>query len=637
MAGCAVEDADTSESNEAAHTEGEYVHVANGPFSWADVDYEALRPFTSYDLASALGPGDKLTARMQAWANRIDKIVRERVERAAKTKLVAPKPIVKILPAKNEFNAWSRAVPVCLGVPFGPAAESTAAFMLLGAEEHVLLSKKALPTCPTLKSPWPAVPELAKAWAAAGGFCDLELTGDRFKSRCEAGSSAANTAVFATTPFIHITTDLLGKLDEREAVLVLAHELGHYYRAHTSPLSKPKYGFWYEQDPTQPGRPVPSERAREIDTHYRNVFAAPLNQRIPNAQYHPRLRALVSQIATTLLAHTEDTFVCNAARSKVGAWTTAFTKMPPEGPSQQAKDGYLAFEAELVSCAKNLKIVAGTTADASSLTKLEVDTAFKLSGFKEISTEATLEAALKTATTAAQKMDDAETEMLAELRKGKIGLYTDEQEADDMAIDLVTKLGMQPNDAFESWLAFMSAAEKVGVLTSDQTGELGAARCKELLAAGFTAPGENKDTRVPVQMTLGKLEDPHHGNCYRLYNMWRENRAHAYAVVGAFSPPPGPPWAELKTHALQLSGLAPDDLPPPAKDPKPPTAGNEENDDSDSESSDVPIVQKKKKTTTGGCATAVHPASASSPLAALALGAAALLVSVRRRRRTGAP
>ncbi|MBL8608734.1 MAG: hypothetical protein JNL38_15515, partial [Myxococcales bacterium] len=52
------------------------------------------------------------------------------------------------------------------------------------------------------------------------------------------------------------------------------------------------------------------------------------------------------------------------------------------------------------------------------------------------------------------------------------------------------------------------------------------------------------------------LSDPHHGFCYRLYNLWREQRTHGYRPSGAFTAPTGGDWATLRAHAAGLSRSA---------------------------------------------------------------------------------
>ncbi len=57
-------------------------------------------------------------------------------------------------------------------------------------------------------------------------------------------------------------------------------------------------------------------------------------------------------------------------------------------------------------------------------------------------------------------------------------------------------------------------------------------------------------------MLLGALSDPHPGFCYRLYNLWREQRTHGYRPSGAFTAPTGGDWATLRAHAAGLSRSA---------------------------------------------------------------------------------
>jgi uncharacterized protein (TIGR03382 family) len=135
-------------------------------------------------------------------------------------------------------------------------------------------------------------------------------------------------------------------------------------------------------------------------------------------------------------------------------------------------------------------------------------------------------------------------------------------------------------------------------------------------------------------MTLGNLESVHHGECYRLYNLWRENNAHHYVVHGAFVPPVGPSWDELARHASDLSGWS----------KKPPGAGTPPEDIAPSRAPAATAAARgtdADASASAGCAmsapTAARapqgPQGPQAPTAAavlLVLGAAAL---ARRRRR----
>ena len=63
--------------------------------------------------------------------------------------------------------------------------------------------------------------------------------------------------------------------------------------------------------------------------------------------------------------------------------------------------------------------------------------------------------------------------------------------------------------------------------------------CAKLLSAGWKdASGK------PAYIPIGSFGDPHHGTCYRIYNLDRELRGHAYVTASA-PKKPGPAWRDV--------------------------------------------------------------------------------------------
>ncbi len=67
------------------------------------------------------------------------------------------------------------------------------------------------------------------------------------------------------------------------------------------------------------------------------------------------------------------------------------------------------------------------------------------SSTEELRGLATLADVLAYADQRSREMDRAEEEMLAELRGGNFGFYTSEQEADEIALEVLAKLGSIPD------------------------------------------------------------------------------------------------------------------------------------------------------------------------------------------------
>ena len=316
-----------------------------------------------------------------------------------------------------------------------------------------------------------------------------------------------------------------------------------------------------------------------------------------------------------------DDSVCAVAKSKVGPWTEDQALERAPSPDLVAK--YLAFETDLAVCAPRLRISASSASDAFSRASLSELLSSGFTYDTEIEEAPTMEAVLAKVGVQAEALDREEATMLGKLREGGMGLYTTEQEADDIALEIATKLGLTPGEVLGSWLRFMEASEAMGTKFDDTTGNLPPAKCKALLEAQFREAGAD-GASVPVMMTLGNLVDPHHGSCYRVFNTWREANAHRFAAVGTFEPPAGPSWKELADYALELSGRGAKE-PPPSREPpvdetpsiKPANGATEG-------------PQAQATETSAGCAVSSPRDDAS--LTGVLLVAAIALLSARRRR-----
>jgi hypothetical protein len=46
----------------------------------------------------------------------------------------------------------------------------------------------------------------------------------------------------------------------------------------------------------------------------------------------------------------------------------------------------------------------------------------------------------------------------------------------------------------------------------------------------------------------------HHGNCYRVFNLWREVESHGYKASGTYTP--ASPWETMRAEAAALTANA---------------------------------------------------------------------------------
>lgn len=562
-AACVASEDDTVGSSDAAHTERVYANDAS-PYTWADLslsydDFRTGQAQLGQTLAPAIADDDPLTKRLQTWLDRVDAIVRPEIEKQTGAPLPAPKPIAKVLTSKTTWNAWVSGSLACVGAPIGtsatsPATPGTEAYIDFTSAQGVAGASCARPKAWTPSG-------FVSFWNAAKPTCSLKLGSDGAlsfdKSTCSVPAGvlpAAETTIVTTAPYVQFTTDLVADLDETTMAVVAAHELGHYYLGHTTAVGASKYGYWYDVAASRKGKPQRAANSADLEAAYKEVVSPAQPGVVPFGKvYSARMRPLLLQgVLPLLTARTEAGFPCADAAKGV---TPFAVDLEAQFPSGDARKAYEDFEKKLATCAA--KVTLGE-AGATSLSAGEVLFAAGRSrpGPKvkvAMQLGDTLGSFLDRLQKTAAELDQKAARIVQRARQNNYGLYTTEQAADELAMELATKLGFTSDEVVASWAAFMATADRayLKTVTSDQLeayytsiGDLSAAKCKAQLDAGF-----------PGTINLGQLDEPHHASCYRLYNFVREAKAHQY-VPGPRQPALEPSWDTLRAEAAQLAASA---------------------------------------------------------------------------------
>jgi hypothetical protein len=364
-----------------------------------------------------------MTARLQSWVNAFDAALRQD---AVIGPSIARTPKPEVFVSENSvINAWVNRIGVRWNV--GGTIERPPSTSLPAAPTDLFHLKRIGKITAAIDAPMVVTrPHDAAALTGFVAFHDLAFTDCRlstdgaslrFGSGCLVDytvTSDASTAVgfVATESRIGITTAMLRALDEPSVVAVLAHELGHYYRGHSStPIEV--FNYFYSLDEVPAGRrPTPDPRFADAT---------------------------------------------RTARGKLrqDRWLTDF----PE---------------------ENALIV-----------------------------------------------------------KERLGFYTTEQEADELSLELLARVGLSPDLGPESQLGLMRALERAG--HKQEPGTVGYADCAARRAADF-----RDDTGVETPVPVGDVARPHHSGCFRVFNMVREIRGHAYAIANPpIVVPDGASWEAL--------------------------------------------------------------------------------------------
>jgi hypothetical protein len=108
------------------------------------------------------------------------------------------------------------------------------------------------------------------------------------------------------------------------------------------------------------------------------------------------------------------------------------------------------------------------------------------------------------------KKEDKQNSLLAAALAARMGYFTTEEEADNLALEWSTKFGIQPDEAFKYWIdyAFTLKGKEQNAALS-----FGFDRCAKFFQNKTDRIYEDQSPLVPI----GSYSDPHHSLCYRAY------------------------------------------------------------------------------------------------------------------------
>lgn len=122
-----------------------------------------------------------------------------------------------------------------------------------------------------------------------------------------------------------------------------------------------------------------------------------------------------------------------------------------------------------------------------------------------------------------------------------LGVYTYEQEADELALEFLSLIGIDPIRATDAWFALFAQS------VADNSGSsVPIERCRELFARQW-----KQEDGSHVTIPIGDYRDPHHSWCYRIFNTTQEISAHGYRVEKPMR------FDEKAWQALQAMGKNP--------------------------------------------------------------------------------
>ena len=340
----------------------------------------------------------------------------------------------------------------------------------------------------------------------------------------------------AMFPYI-VVADSFFKLNEEEVVSILAHELGHYYRGH-GVSSKRSYDFFYELNTDHnlasrpkalPASDVLAQLGQDaVDGAEDIAVLFPVSgQKLHSAFF---LDALNDRNTMSKLCPSDDCrHICqdlNEQFSDEGKVRKIVGEFPhaPLPTSQKAKEFYQQFEERQLTCAAKIPWESVGKSDlnyffsgwpvSDVLKKIQPNVPRTLADYLMTVSEKIGELI--------KQQNDASYGIYKQADDKHIGYYTEEQEADELALEILARLGLDVNAGVRAFLWALRESEATVGTDGSVPGVLNAAECQKALSDGFK-------TFVPI----GDYGDNHHSICFRVYNLYREIEAHSADLAKA--------------------------------------------------------------------------------------------------------
>lgn len=554
-------------------------------WNWIQLSEEDFSKFLKNGSRNnvALPQNHIISSRMKSWIDLMDQQLRQKFPQ----KLAGiPKPQTMVVRNKRA-NAFGVVVPTCYEIPFNLSDDQGSEIdeLFINIRKNGKLTKRTAKD-PCFKS------DISNLKAALKFFNEQTDTSCRFsfssntvlaqncskKNSLNGVSRSKKTVILRVSNWIVVNTGLIAKMStERALVGILAHELGHYYRAHGTSLAN-MYNFFYTLGSSNlPHRPKPDLTLQEFGQQ-----AIVASKRLTNflafrpvdRQLLPSTLFLAAGDIASKSCRTESSCLDSCRDIKqLKSNPTDYLKNLHYFPFQEAldKEFYLEVEKKMQTCLTQLKI--GNRPPMLHRRQInnsirfpqwipffqEAPTGLKnflrgsLMGIAQLVGQRQLEGinawqVLMTIKNLLEKKKGLFLKNLKSAYNHPLGWYTPEQEADEWSVETLSLIGFNTDAAVE---AYLQLGQAVGKDKNRFYGfSIGSRQCRQFYQNGWIDQ-ESKPMIIPV----GSFVNIHHSICFRAFNVDREIKIHNYPIIDRADEPTVSVmnWDQVKNLAYILS------------------------------------------------------------------------------------
>lgn len=530
----------------------------------SDDEYTDLMvPLLGLEDAEFLPADNEMVQLTQRWIDVFDANMRKRY---ADKMANVPKPSVRVIQDENP-NAFIAPVPVCheVSVTLDAKGKGEVERVFLSAKDGAIFLDNEI-KCKTVAMSDADLADFAATWNKDHLTCRLSVSGSGTSAAvavsegCKLASrelkgvkSAKRLALFRTASYVTVQSGIIPMMGDKGFAAVLAHELGHYYRAHVSAADELFWYYYQLGDENVRGRPAPDAKLQEFGNAVRNSASAQeVMARIkfvPGQKIRPELFLALVNTARNVCSAGECSDACaevSTLTKKPGS-SANLKEFPYSSLSTSAETTDVkTLEAKSLLCLASMEI---SFEDKSTKSKLAVGdllravmapqwptwTAARASRVRKLGglvlnaiepAELTGKADKFAEVLSARldKLAKVSVEALTLAKDMHLGQYTAEQEADEYSTEWLAHVGVTPVAATDAYMSLLKwVDEEAGGVSFPF--EQSYAECDDLRQDSWKTK-----TGDVAFANIGNYAEVHHSLCYRSFNTDREIAAWNYKV-----------------------------------------------------------------------------------------------------------
>ena len=436
-----------------------------------------------------------------------------------------PLPRVLISPESNPY-AESLTARVCVNAGVEKIGETDKSrFLEIGLDGFAANNSMEMP-CPKVELELRDIaPVIATYNMNAEPECKLNVSQQHLEvgPNCSSIEKGAIKLSFTTnSPFILVTAGLLVKLSQAELYSVLAHELGHYYRAHAIWRFAKRYDFLYFRKDHHPAkRPIESKSAEALsmlEELNQYAYMKLVRPQFTGDQFSALFAALfmrdqhrkyLSELPNCQVFKNDSDSINLAEISSLILAGVTLVDSKLELEKSKLSDFENCLKKNSPFSEKTLAVLVEGLQSIFELRELP----FQFSNVEELRDQF-----MKVYSQRAIKRE----KIFQKITDSGLGWYTTEQEADEIALELLSLAKIDLNVLTSALFKVSNSREyrDLNGLTEEQ--------CLDLEKRDWKVDGKE------ISLFYGDLSDPHHSTCYRMWNIFQELKAHQYEASETF-------------------------------------------------------------------------------------------------------